>query len=108
MRIETPSGLAHVFVKHSKFDPDTPNERTTRVSVRFDDAADPQAEHIGISHCVPQDQFSKLTGRRIATNRVLKSLNQASYPKETRLEVFKAVCPEFFKINKDEEDESQQ
>lgn len=51
--------------------------------------------YTGKSICSPLDQFCRRTGRRLAANRLLKSMKDANVSKQIRKEAFQAICPEF-------------
>lgn len=67
------------------------NRRVTIVEV-IDDGV----EYAQMSICRPPDNFSRLAGRRIAANKLLRQLKiEAGYHHEDRRAIFFFICPEY-------------
>lgn len=47
------------------------------------------------AYCSPLDNFCRLTGRRVAAEKLIGVLNDLDWAKEDRREVFRTICPEY-------------
>jgi hypothetical protein len=81
---------AVVNIRHSPFDGDDPNNRSTAVALAFIDGSE---SYVAQAHCSPLDHFNKRHGRKLAATRLLSQLKK--YPREERAAVFQAICPEY-------------
>lgn len=63
--------------------------RVTQVMFTGDDGVSITAEAV----CNPNDNFCKLSGRKVAASKLLKELNGVS--KTDKKKIFENICPEF-------------